>query len=99
VLTFCINSTRGRGGHESPRWITPLASLIFAPDYHANFTALLGFRILSLFWVASGQKLCNTNYHVKFSSDLEIGQAMHDDRPGARRAGELSRARINMLDG
>jgi len=20
VLTFCINSTRGRGGHESPRW-------------------------------------------------------------------------------
>jgi len=21
VLTFCINSTRGRGGHESPRWI------------------------------------------------------------------------------
>jgi hypothetical protein len=22
VLTFCINSTRGRGGHESPRWMT-----------------------------------------------------------------------------
>jgi len=21
VLTFCINSTRGGGGHESPRWI------------------------------------------------------------------------------
>jgi len=21
VLTFCINSTRGRGGHEPPRWI------------------------------------------------------------------------------
>jgi hypothetical protein len=24
VLTFCINSTRGRGGHESPRWIRAL---------------------------------------------------------------------------
>jgi len=24
VPTFCINSTRGRGGHESPRWIRAL---------------------------------------------------------------------------
>ena len=24
VLTFCINSTRGRGGRESPRWIRAL---------------------------------------------------------------------------
>ena len=24
MLTFCINSTRGRGGHESPRWIRAL---------------------------------------------------------------------------
>jgi len=24
VLTFCIDSTRGRGGHESPRWIRAL---------------------------------------------------------------------------
>jgi hypothetical protein len=24
VLTFCINAKRGRGGHESPRWIRAL---------------------------------------------------------------------------
>ena len=24
VLTFCVNSTRGRGGHEPPRWIKTL---------------------------------------------------------------------------
>jgi len=28
VLTFCINSTRGRGGHESPRWIRALGKEI-----------------------------------------------------------------------
>jgi len=27
VLTFCINSTRGRGGHKPPRWIRMLRRL------------------------------------------------------------------------
>ena len=29
VPTFCINSTRGRGGHESPRWIRALVCVVF----------------------------------------------------------------------
>ena len=45
MLTFCINSTRGRGGHGSPRWIGERRLLLSWAKAGKRHLERLGFRL------------------------------------------------------